>query len=532
MKIKEVQLTRFKRFTNLKIIDIPETAKLVVLVGPNGSGKTSLFEAFNCWYKMEGFRNGGSHDYLEKNYAEETSLIQHYTVKMEFHKFQYTQQQIKGKFYFRTAYRNEPDFTIDNLNRQNDPTQFIRFQNLIVNDQTVSENYKRLVSQTLAGVYDDSNNKKTIEYYREELIGKIRNSLSNIFENLILSSIGDPLLNGSFYFKKGSSKKFHYKNLSAGEKSAFDLVLDMIIKSDFYSDTIFCIDEPEAHMHTRLQSKVLRELYNLISNNSQLWISTHSIGMLKEAEEIEEKNPGSVVFLDFDNRDFDLAQTIKPTKISRAIWERFFDLALADFSNLISPQKIVFCEGTPKGRTYKNFDAIIYEKILGEKYYDAIFISIGSCSEIVNIDNDSVKMISKILKSFITIKFIDRDDRSDNEVVDLLNDGIRTSSLRHIESYLLDDEIIHKLCIHYKKEDLFDLCLKAKKDAIESSVYRGNPQDDIKSASNDIYKEVTRILGLTQCGNNKCAFLRDTMAPLITDDTKIYKLIVKDIFGE
>jgi len=43
VKIKEVKLKRFKRFTDLKLTGIPETAKLIVLVSPNGSGKTSFF---------------------------------------------------------------------------------------------------------------------------------------------------------------------------------------------------------------------------------------------------------------------------------------------------------------------------------------------------------------------------------------------------------------------------------------------------------------------------------------------------------
>ena len=48
MKIKNVQIRNFKRFTELKIEGIPETAKMVVLVGPNGCGKSSVFEAFNA----------------------------------------------------------------------------------------------------------------------------------------------------------------------------------------------------------------------------------------------------------------------------------------------------------------------------------------------------------------------------------------------------------------------------------------------------------------------------------------------------
>lgn len=537
MKIKEVQLNRFKRFTNLKLTEIPETAKLIVLVGPNGSGKTSLFEALNHWYKFKGFNDRGSQDYLEKNDGEMSApntwkQISQNKVQIEFHNNQQlSQEQIKGKFYFRTAYRNEADFTVSNLNKQNNPAESIKLQNLMQNDQTVSENYQRLVAQTLAGVYESSNNTKTVEELREELVGKIKASLSNIFEDLNLSSIGDPLSNGSFYFEKGTAKDFHYKNLSAGEKSVFDLVLDMIIKSSFYSDAIFCIDEPEAHMHTRLQSKVLRELYNLTPDNSQLWISTHSIGMLKEAEDIEEQNPGTVVFLDFDNRDFDLAEVIQPTKISRAIWDRFFDLAFADFSKLISPQKIVFCEGTSQGRKYKDFDALIYGKILGEKHHDATFVSIGSCSEIEDIENQSVKMISNILKSSEIIKFIDRDDKSDGEVAELLDKGIKTSTRRHIESYLLDDEIIRKLCTHLQKDELSDQCLQAKTDAINESTARGNPPDDIKSASGKIFTEIKRILELTQCGNNKCAFLRDTISPLVTEDTNIYQELENEIFG-
>ena len=64
MKIKEVKLNRFKRFTNLTLTSIPETAKLIVMVGPNGSGKTSLFEALNHWYKFKGFNDRGIQDYL------------------------------------------------------------------------------------------------------------------------------------------------------------------------------------------------------------------------------------------------------------------------------------------------------------------------------------------------------------------------------------------------------------------------------------------------------------------------------------
>src|ERR1700677_3585972 len=46
MKIKSLQLRNFKRFTDLTLQGIPEDAKLVLLIGSNGSVKSSVFDAF------------------------------------------------------------------------------------------------------------------------------------------------------------------------------------------------------------------------------------------------------------------------------------------------------------------------------------------------------------------------------------------------------------------------------------------------------------------------------------------------------
>ena len=533
MKIAKIALNKFKRFTDLTISDIPDSARLILLVGPNGSGKSSIFEAFNYWYRLNAFSLVGHQDYFEKKSTviSDNRWYQN-KVDIEFYPSTNTKDTtMKGKFYFRTAYRNEPDFTINVLENQKDPSGTSKFETLNGNDIAVSENYQRLISQTLSGVFLESNDKKSVGTLRHELIGKIKKSLGNVFDDLSLGSIGDPLSSGSFYFEKGFSKDFHYKNLSAGEKSVFDLLLDIIVKSTYYNDTVFCIDEPEAHMHTRLQAKFLKELYKLIPDNSQLWVSTHSIGMLKQAEELERQSPGSVVFLDFDDRDFDLTEVMKPARIDRTIWNRFFDLAFADFSQLIAPRRIVFCEGTSQGRKYKDFDAQIYGKIFESNYHDTRFISIGSSSEIENIENQSIKIVANILKSSEILKFVDRDDKSSQEVSDLLTKGIKTSKRRHIESYLFDDEIITKLCNAVGKSELTQECLNAKEKAIQESISRGNPSDDVKSASGNIFIEIKRILSLTQCGNNRCAFIRDTLAQLVTEETHIYKELESEIFS-
>jgi len=57
MRIKKIELTNFKRFTSLTISDIPDTTKLVLVIGSNGSGKSSLFDAFDWLQKSCCFRN-------------------------------------------------------------------------------------------------------------------------------------------------------------------------------------------------------------------------------------------------------------------------------------------------------------------------------------------------------------------------------------------------------------------------------------------------------------------------------------------
>ncbi len=528
MKIKSIKLTNFKRFTDLSIEGLTENLKLVVLVGPNGSGKTSLFESFNHWQKYRGWGNPGQADYCVKDIRTvDSENWWLHNVDINFYDFTLQKpESARGVFYFRTAYRNEASLRTDSLQKQKDYKEVFRFDTLIQNDSSVSSNYQRLVSMTLKNVYNSEYDEKTVKALREELTGKIRKSLNNLFEDLDFSNIGNPLQNGGFYFTKGVSKDFSYKNLSAGEKSAFDLILDLIMASTSFEDAVFCIDEPEAHMHTSLQSKLLDEMYQIIPEKSQLWIATHSMGMLKKAKELSEKNPGTVAFIDFSDKDFDAPVVMHPSSITSAIWHKFLEIAMGDFSDLIAPKQVVFCEGS----TQKRFDDVVYKKIFDNEFPETEFVSIGSCTEIEDSNNTSIRIVMNLLNGRNIIKLVDKDDRSENDITELKAKGINVLSRRHIECYLLDNEIIEKLCAREGKVDLLNQCLEAKETAIKDSISRGNPTDDVKSAAGAIYNALKRILQLTGCGKDQRSFMRDTMAPLITEETEVYKTLKKDIF--
>lgn len=261
MKLTEVYLKQFKRFTDLRIQNIPKSSKLIVLIGPNGCGKSSLFDAFKNWQDYYTYSINSDITYYSKDSSEFKTyekVFLTFDKEIEINPYN-TNKLCNNIFYFRTAYRNDADFLTTGIGILPSPLEYNE-KKMISNDATVSLNYQRLVAKTLKCVYDKQKDDMRVSELREELIGKIRKSMENLFGELVLTDVGDPLLNGTFYFDKGVANGFLYKNLSGGEKAAFDILLDIIIKEEYYKDTIYCIDEPEAHMHTKLQSEFLGEI--------------------------------------------------------------------------------------------------------------------------------------------------------------------------------------------------------------------------------------------------------------------------------
>lgn len=285
-------------------------------------------------------------------------------------------------------------------------------------------------------------------------------------------------------------------------------------------------------MHTRLQAKLLAQLFKIIPAKSQLWISTHSIGMIRTAVELQAKEPGSVLFLDFHDKNFDLPSVIIPQKANRDIWRRALNTALDDLSELISPRKIVICEGRPAslpGRN-KEFDASCLRKIFSEEFPDVDFLSVGSEKDVTSEKIDVLTTLKSLNKGIQFIKLIDKDDRSPEEISELLLAGVKVLDRRDIENYLLDDEVLHALCKEIGKPEKGEICIQIKKEEIAKSVTRGNPQDDVKSASGTIYVRLKQELGLAGAGNTKEAFLRDTISPLVRPGMQVYQDLKRAIF--
>lgn len=519
MKIESVRLRNFKRFTDLVIRDIPETARLVVVVGPNGCGKSSLFDAFLQWYRANaGFGGNSDEPYYRKDMQQPYQWNECVTLKLYG-----SAKPKKGCLYVRSAYRNDPDFTISAFNRPDVPSENVRIARVIDNDQTVSQNYQRLVYDTMSSLYDPANDAKTVQALREELIGEVRASMHRVFEDLLLNSISDPLDSGAFFFEKGTAKSYHYKNLSGGEKAAFDLLLDLHVKKKFFADAVYCIDEVETHLHTRLQGVLLRELVEILPEASQLWVTTHSLGVLRRAQEMAASDPASVCVIDFDGVDPDVPRELVPSNLGRLSWEKLLSITLDDLSTRIAPAIVVVCEGSSMGNRRKDFDAEIYNRILGTYCPHVLFISGGSSNQVGATGVSVRAMLSRILPAAKIWALADRDDKSDEEVAERESEGMITLSQRNLESFLFADDVIEALVSREGKLPVLEDAHAIKREALSNSVARGHPPDDLKSAAGEIYTGLKKLLGLQRCGNNTDAFMRDTLAPLVTPAMSSYQ---------
>jgi len=556
MKLEHIHIEDFKRFVNLSITELPPTAKLILLTGPNGSGKTSLFEAFNFWMGYAKQSITYEPDYYERSLPAQPNhdwsavlrQIQHHDlsavlrrIQLKFHGVStgIPQAQNRKDFYIRSAYRHEADFTTNGLENAGDILHdSLRPQRLIQQEQRVSENYQRMVANAVKELFsnDTATQQKSVVEVANELVGEVRAAMNKVFGDLMLEGLGDPLTNGTFRFKKGTVSDFHYKNLSGGEKAAFDLLLDFIVKRKAFNDTVYCIDEPELHMHTHLQAKLLEVMFDLIPDNCQLWLSTHSIGMARKAAELSVTNPGQVIFIDFHGKNFDQPEKLTPVQPGRQFWERMFHTALDDLAELVVPKYVVFCEGKRfgqenKGKRKPSFDVAVYQIIFGNQFPSVEFVPLGGTNEVHNDGETFGLLLSKLAPGIKCWKIFDRDDRHEDEIRQLQTGGTQVLQRRDLESYLWDNEILQALCnLHGQSEKLAEL-LAEKQQALTDGEQQGKPTDDIKAASGHLYNKCKQILGLTQCGNDAEAFARLTLAPLVKPETRVYQELADIVVG-
>lgn len=367
----------------------------------------------------------------------------------------------------------------------------------------------------------------TFGRYRAESLGDLQKAMRDLFSDpaLSLQDFGG-LQAGSFRFSKGNVTDFHYKNLSGGEKAAFDILLDVFVKRDEAKGAVFCIDEPELHVATSLQGLLISAVLKLLPQTSQLWIATHSIGVVKEAYKMHVDQPGQVVFLEFSGKNFNEPITITPSIPNRAFWANMYEVALDDLSSLVAPHRVIICEGS-KEKHVGAFDARCYNQMFADESPETLFISQGGAGEVVN-SNHLVTILQAIAHGIVVRKLIERDDMTDVERAHKIRQGIRVLNRRELEEYLYDPEVIHTfLRIAGCEETVVDNVLSQRETLLNGNLGPKNVRD----VSRKLFEAIRRLAGLSNLGNSREEFALQFLVPALVQTSSVYNELREDVFG-
>jgi AAA15 family ATPase/GTPase len=194
MKIKSLQLKNFKRFTDLTLQDIPDNAKLVLLIGSNGSGKSSVFDAFEAINKrlieeddkFYSFQSAAEKNYYAKD-KNEIFSVHFYADNSEKQQYISTNAgditKSGNSFYGRSAVRYLPriertfiGIPIKVADDGDRPAYYIDRDNRFENDIDL------LLTEVVKKVFSDLNNRTNGKIDEvKKFMQRLNESLSRIF---------------------------------------------------------------------------------------------------------------------------------------------------------------------------------------------------------------------------------------------------------------------------------------------------------------------------------------------------------------
>ncbi|RDC64459.1 AAA family ATPase [Adhaeribacter pallidiroseus] len=353
MKINKIELKNFKRFTDLTISDIPETAKLVLLIGSNGSGKSSLFDAFD-WltkgpYKGMPYSHDEASDYYKKKINEEPKVVVNFTSGDLIEKTGYS--VIKGtelvkNFIGRSSVRIVPRISNDAnpsavSTDMDSPTTYIENDTRFINDVFL---YIQKINQALREPVFSGKQADTLKIFRD-FIEPLNSSLLKIFGGDATTTIqiaefqdATPSTPAKLIFRKGESK-INYDLLSHGEKQVIILLINFIVRKEYYRNSIIFIDEMDNHLNTVLQASLLEEIVTKwIPDDSQLWTASHALGFIDYA-----RSSDTAAIIDFNLINFDTKQELIPLSKNKL---EVYEIAIpkATIASILKGYKLVIVE--------------------------------------------------------------------------------------------------------------------------------------------------------------------------------------------
>ncbi len=476
MKIKSLQLKNFKRFTDLTLRDIPDEAKLVLLIGSNGSGKSSVFDAFELVSDIIHrsptnssntltFSGGKDYTYYHKKpeFLEiDLSFTNNSTIKCSFISARDGRMITSTKFsptlfYGRSAVRYLPRITRTSIGNPIDILKDVdKAQYFIDEDKRFENDIDLLIIEVVEKIFKGINTDNNQQLQEVRLfLNRINDSFPRIFgtgngTKLLFKSFAPPAEGqpSRLIFEKGDSE-LDYHLLSAGEKEVVNLFFNLFVRNRAYGNTIYFMDEIDTHLNTKLQAALLKEITeNWIPPDCQLWTASHSLGFIDYAKE----NQQAAIF-DFDDYDFDEPRILTPVpKDNPSIYE--IAVGKDILPSLFKDYTIFFVENKDRN------------------YYSSLDIP-----NILFVQANDKKSVYHKAKNGEFHGIIDRDFLTDDDINEIEKQYTKLKILRFysIESYLYHSENLEEYYsnkkVSYNKE-AYVQSLNYEKDLVKDEIKR------------------------------------------------------------
>lgn len=336
MKVQSVQLKYFKRFRNPPTFDFtdPETGlarDLIVLIGMNGSGKTSLLQAIAATLGVANRRlqklsdlewAGFNYELLGRNWGRFTPEV---TLQMQFssseikavHEFQQKLRdmghdlhtpgdmhivtlkwrdervqastaaelfQFRGREYAKQLLRSEGFQAFERVGTTLWYTEQRTSTSLTTEDQhnklEITDDILRDRLSKWRQFHQDveSGKIKQLRPGQKDLYAEIEQAYKTVFpersfEGPVPREEIDDILSEPWFYLYDGRNQYEISEMSGGERATFPMLMDFA--SWNIHNSVILIDELELHLHPPMQQALLRALPKLGKNN-QFIITTHS----------------------------------------------------------------------------------------------------------------------------------------------------------------------------------------------------------------------------------------------------------------
>jgi predicted ATPase len=478
LRIDSLEITNFKTIRHLKLDDIPD---LILIAGPNGSGKTALFEAIRIFKESFGgysIQSPGAH-WIQALLTQvgpvitagESEAAISATIKVsEIERELLTLPSdhsgaLQGRVIIRQSTPSREAATIDQSQTDNQYLQVLfgsgyrsesgigvidhigpdrRIGESLVSGinfsiERVESDYRRLVVashekfletyQDIALMdYLDKSSHQTDVSQPKNYIEGVRSIFSHFLPTLEFMGVFPSAASGIKIQVRSRGTEHEIYGLSSGQREI--LMTYVHLEKLRPTGSIILFDEPELHLHPTLQRRVVPHLQSLLERgNNQIWVTTHS-------EEIVASSPFASLFA-MTGEDGEAIQAIADQ--SNRV-ELLRQLGASVGVQLVSP-RILFLEGQS--------DKDLLPLFIDELPVGVSLVETGGKRNLIASSEVTARLLEEIIREGRCYWVKDRDIEDDPGVLEQAeqrySEYFFTWDRYHIENYLLDEDAIFRV---------------------------------------------------------------------------------------